>query len=202
MFRLMKPSDVVEPGIHATLACRPLAWWENPWIQQFVGVAVAFLFASLAPALVMAALWLTTEIALTVLMFTFAIALGHAILLGLPLFLIFRSKGWINVMLCVVVGFAVGAAPAGVLTWPMQHALFHAFYGSVAAAGWLSYLKPLICFGSFGALGGFTFWFILRWFGGGAAAQPSMPANARPRVRAAHRCACGQPEAWSISDAA
>src|ERR1700730_2186869 len=44
--------------------------------------------------------------------FTFAIALGHAVLLGWPLFLVFRSKGWINVMSCVVSGFAVGALPS------------------------------------------------------------------------------------------
>ena len=48
-----------------------------------------------------------------------AAALGHAVLLGLPLFLVFRLKWWVNVMSCVALGFAVGAVPAGVLTWPM-----------------------------------------------------------------------------------
>lgn len=158
-------------------ACRPFAWWKKLWIQQLAGAAVAFLFASLAPALVMAALWFTREIALTVLVLTFVIALGHAIVLGLPLFLIFRSKGWVNVMSCVVVGFAVGAAPAGVLTWPIQRPVFHIFYGSGATAGWVSYLKPLICLGSLGALGGFAFWFVSRWFDGGGAAQPLMQAK-------------------------
>ena len=94
--------------------------------------------------------------------FTFAIALGHAVLLGLPLFLVFRSKGWINVMSCVVSGFAVGALPAGVLTWPMQHPELHTsalvdgvqtiINGVIIAAGWVSYVRPLIYFGSFGAL--------------------------------------------------
>ena len=140
-------------------------------IQQIAGAATAFLFAGLAPALVMAALWHTAKIA----PFTFAIALGHAVLLGLPLFLVFRSKGWINVMSCVVLGFAVGAAPAGVLSWPMHHPALHTsasvdgvptiINGVITAAGWVSYVKPLIYFGSFGALGGFAFWVALIWFG-------------------------------------
>ena len=54
-----------------------------------------------------------------------AAALGHAVLLGLPLFLVFRLKGWVNVVSCVALGFAVGAVPAGVLTWPMEHPELH-----------------------------------------------------------------------------
>jgi len=78
-------------------------------MQQIAGATTALLFAALAPALVMAALWHTAEVAPIAFVFTFVIALGHAVLLGLPLFLVFRSKGWINVMTCVVLGFAVGA---------------------------------------------------------------------------------------------
>ena len=54
-----------------------------------------------------------------------AAALGHAVLPGLPLVLVFRLKGWVNVMSCVALGFAVGAVPAGVLTWPMEHPELH-----------------------------------------------------------------------------
>jgi hypothetical protein len=70
-------------------------------------------------------------------------------------------------MTCVAVGFAVGAVPAGVLTWPMQHSELHTsvsvdgvptmINGTITAAGWISYVKPLIYFGSLGALGGFAF---------------------------------------------
>jgi hypothetical protein len=59
-------------------------------IQRVTSAAAAFLFAGLAPALVMAALWHAAKIASTVFAFTFAIALGHAVLLGWPLFLVFR----------------------------------------------------------------------------------------------------------------
>jgi hypothetical protein len=155
------------PTGRSVTAPRPRAGWDELRIQQIAGVATALLFAGLAPALVMAALWHTAEIAPFAFTFTFAIAFGHAVLLGLPLFLVFRSKGWINVMTCVAVGFAVGAVPAGVLTWPMQHPELHTsvsvdgvptmINGTITAAGWISYVKPLIYFGSLGALGGFAF---------------------------------------------
>ena len=113
----------VVPLGYSTLALRSNARRDR--MQQIAGFATAVVFAGLAPALVMAALWHTAKIAPIVFAFTFAIALGHAVLLGLPLFLVFRSKGWINVMSCVVFGFAVGAVPTGVLTWPMQHLELH-----------------------------------------------------------------------------
>jgi hypothetical protein len=105
------------------------------------------MFAGLAPAFVMAALWHTAEVAPCIFIFTFAIAFGHAVLLGLPLFLVFRSTSWINVTACVVLGLAVGAAPVSVLTWP-QHS------EAIRAIGWTGYIKPLIDFGSLRALGG------------------------------------------------
>jgi hypothetical protein len=156
------------PAIGLPAAPRPGAWWEEMRMQQIAGAATAFLFASLAPALVMASFWYTAKIASTAFVLTFAIAMVHAVLVGLPLFLACRSKAWINVMSCVAFGFVVGAAPTGVLTWPMQHPELHAsvavdgvptlISGIITAAGWGSYVKPLIYFGSFGALGGFAFW--------------------------------------------
>jgi hypothetical protein len=140
-------------------------------IQRVASVAAAFLFAALATALVMAALWHAAKIAPLVFAFTFAIALYHGVFFGLPLFLVFRLKGWINVISCVVSGFAVGAVPAGVLTWPIQHPELRMsasvdgvptiINGVITAAGWVNYVKPLIYFGSFGALGGFAFWVAL-----------------------------------------
>jgi hypothetical protein len=74
------------PASTSRTAPRPSAWWDKAWIKQIVDTATALLFAGLAPALVMAALWRTTKIAPTVFAITFAIALGHAVFLGLPLF--------------------------------------------------------------------------------------------------------------------
>jgi hypothetical protein len=142
-------------------------------IEKIGGAATAFLFAGLAPALVVAALWHSAEIASLAFVCTFTIALAHAILFGLPLFLVLRSKGWINIMTCVVFGFALGAVPDGVLTWPIQHAAVDAsrsvdgvatsIDGVITAAGWVSYVKPVIYCGLFGALGGFAFWVALIW---------------------------------------
>jgi hypothetical protein len=178
------------PAGRSAAAPRPSAWWDELRIQQIAGVATALVFAGLAPALVMAALWYTAKIASTAFAFTFVIALAHTVFLGLPLFLVFRLKGWVNVTTCVVFGFAVGAVPDGVLTWPMEHLELHAsasvdgvptiINGVITAAGWVSYVKPLIYFGSFGALGGFVFWVALTWsgsFGKAAAAVDRLRAS-------------------------
>jgi hypothetical protein len=166
-------------------------------MQQIAGTATAFLFAGLAPALVMAAVWHTAEIAPLAFVFTFAIGLAHAVCLGLPLFLVFRSMRWINIMSCVVFGFVVGALPDGILTWPMQHAGIYTsasvdgvptiIEGVITAAGWVSYLKPVIYCGALGALGGLAFWVALRGSGTtgkAAAAEPtSLLSSIHPSPR-------------------
>jgi hypothetical protein len=95
-------------------------------------------------------------------------------------------------MSCIVFGFAVGAMPTSVLTWPVQHPELHtsaAVDGAptiinwgITAAQWISYVKPLIYFGLFGALSGFVFWVALIWsgtFGKAAAAlDRSRPSRA------------------------
>jgi hypothetical protein len=156
-------------------APRPSAWWDESQIQPIARTGTALLFAGLAPALVMAARWHTAEIGPFTFTFTFAIALGHAILLGLPLFLVFRSVSWINVTTCIMLGFVVGAAPVGVLTWPMQYPELHTgasvvgvpmiISNAIRTIGWTDYIKPLIYFGSFGAFSGFAFWAALTWSG-------------------------------------
>jgi len=163
------------PRAGRATAPRPSAWWDELRTQHIAGTGTALLFAGLAPALAMAAFWHTAEIVPFIFTFTFAIALGHAVLLGLPLFLVFRSMSWINLTTCVVFGFAVGAAPVGVLTWPMRHPELHTSASvvgvpmiineAITAIGWIGYIKPVICFGSFGALGGFAFWVALIWCG-------------------------------------
>src|ERR1700737_5523977 len=60
--------------------------------------------------------------------------------------------------------------------------------GTITAAGWVSYVKVPIYFGSFGALGRLAFWVALIWFGTcGKAAAPSIESDlfnpSIPRVR-------------------
>jgi hypothetical protein len=97
---------------------------------------------------------------------TFGVAFGQAVLLGLPLFLIFRSKGWVNVATCIIAGFAAGAAPAAVFSGPADHTRSHAPAATIAEAavlieGWVNDLIPPMYFGIFGALGGAIFWLVL-----------------------------------------
>jgi hypothetical protein len=181
-------------------------------IQQIAGAATAFLFAGLAPTLVMAALWHMAKIAPIIFAFTFAIALGHAVLFGLPLFLVLRSRGWINIMSCVIFGFAIGAVPIGVLTWPTQHPELHTLAsvdgvptiinGVITAAGWVSYVKPLIYFGSYGALGGFAFWVALIWSGTLGKAAAAIDRSRASGVELWHPVRSAvpdRPEVWPLT---
>src|SRR6476469_7412468 len=72
--------------VESAMAPRRGAWWDRLRIQQIAGVATALLSDGLAPALVMAALWHAAKVAPFAFTFTFAIALSHAVFLGLPLF--------------------------------------------------------------------------------------------------------------------
>src|SRR5260370_1004970 len=72
--------------------------WDKWRIEQIAATATAFVLAGLAHALVMAALWHRAEIAAVAFVFTCGIAPAHAVLFGLPLFWVFRAKGWINIL--------------------------------------------------------------------------------------------------------
>jgi hypothetical protein len=161
------PVRATRPRAGRAAVPRRSAWPQAVRTRHIAGTGAALLFAGFAPALVMAALWHTAEIAPFIFTFTFAIALGHAVLFGLPLFLVFRAMSWINFTTCSVFGFVVGAAPLGVLIWPVRYLELHtsASVVGVLTIGLIGYIKPLIYFGSFGALGGFVFWVALIWSG-------------------------------------
>ena len=152
------------------------AAWANEWRPQDVaGIAMALVASGFAPALLMTAIWYDPRIALTVFSCTLAVALGHAVLLGLPIFLIFQSRGWGSAAASVVLGFAIGAVPAGILSFPVSG---FAHFASAWAGGTptltlvpstaalcVDYILPLIYFGLLGALGGIAFWAVLTCFG-------------------------------------
>jgi hypothetical protein len=130
------------------------------------------LAAALAPALVFAAFGGSYRL-LTI---GFLVALAHAVLLGLPSYLLARSKGWVNIASAVIAGFCIGAIPVGVLTFPLDSGKSNVWVGGVqtivdglpTTAGWVEYLKGLLLFGGYGLLGGLAFWATLR-----IARQPS-----------------------------
>ncbi|MGK9171218.1 hypothetical protein KXR53_33315 [Inquilinus limosus] len=134
-----------------------------PWIA-------AVLLGALVPAAVSAGFFQT----IALLPVTFAVTLGHAVLLGLPIALLYRAKRWQRGSLAIATGFLIGAIPAGILTWPIRpssrstmtvNGVVTMVDGVPTLAGWIEYLRFLGVAGSFGALGALAFWLVLRWSG-------------------------------------
>ena len=137
--------------------------------KAYVWWVAAFLFAAIAPAIFVAMLGGSIDLA----PIAFAISLAHAVILGLPLALLFHSKHWINAISSIGAGFFVGILPAGIFTWPMLHGPDQASVsgvptvvdGTPTLAGWISYAEFLALLGACGALAGLTFWLVLRFSG-------------------------------------
>lgn len=139
----------------------PLAW---------IG---AILLGSLVPAaLVSLTLGGPGHLALSLL--AFVVTLGHALILGLPLALLYRAKRWQWPGLAVATGFLIGAIPIGVLIWPLKpspgsstrvNGVLISVDGIPTMAGWLEFIRSLGMFGALGAAGALAFWLTLRWAG-------------------------------------
>lgn len=166
-------------------------------VQRKVGLVAAALIAALLPAAVFA----MVAGSLKILPLAFAVALAHAFVLGLPLFLLLRRAGWANGFSATAAGFGIAALPLGALTWPLNHsgARYSSWIGpervptvvdgSPTLAGWLHYLETLAQFGAFGALGGLAFWVAVSRFGllpaRAGSEEPSLapaPGGSRPSV--------------------
>lgn len=114
----------------------------------------AWIGATLLGALVPAAIFSMTfggPAFLALLLFAFAVALAHALVLGLPIALLYRAKRWQQPGFAVATGFLIGAIPIGVLSWPR--------------IGWEEQLHLLGLYGGLGAVGALAFWLTLRWSG-------------------------------------
>jgi hypothetical protein len=116
---------------------------------------VAVIAAAVAPAIVFGVIALSFDAAALAL----AIAFPHALVLGLPLFLLLRARWRINAATSIVGGFLVGGFPVGAL----------------GAGDWPANLLPAALLGVFGAVGGLAFFLVWRIPGdapGRAAAEP------------------------------
>jgi len=106
---------------------------------------------------------------------TFLVALAHAIVFGLPLFLFLRSKSCVGIIACALGGFIVGAAgPAALgLLSMFGNSSYNAWSGGSATivsgvptlAGWLQYAQTVGFMGLIGLCGGLTFWLTMRLSG-------------------------------------
>jgi hypothetical protein len=139
----------------------PFAWIAATLLGALVPAAIVSMRLA-GPALPM--LWL----------FAFGVALGHAIILGLPAALLYRAKRWHRPDVAVATGFLIGAIPIGILNWPVRNAPNSTMSfgdtllnvdGVPTLAGWLEFLRVLGMFGSLGAVGALVFWLTLRWSG-------------------------------------
>ena len=100
---------------------------------------------------------------------SYTVVLGHALVLGLPIFLILWWKRWVNAISCVCGGFLIAAASGIVPQWPMGPEGNSASVRGVplvvdgvpTVAGWIDFLQILIFLGAFGAIAGIAFWLIL-----------------------------------------
>jgi hypothetical protein len=133
--------------------------------QQVMGCVAAFLFAAIAPAILMGVL-VPPYIPVV-----FLNALQHALVVGLPIFLICWWMRWVNAITCVLVGFLVGAASGVLPYWPsVQPKGGHVSVRGVplvvdgvpTAAAWQDFLQTLGFLGLLGATGGIAFWLVLR----------------------------------------
>ena len=138
--------------------------------RQFLRIAAALVASALVPALAVAILSQSLRGGV----FVFAIALGHALVLGLPLFAIFWARGWVNLASCTMMGFLVGALPwsvvvsvpilRGMTTWTNGMPML--VDGVPTPGGWINILWGLAFFGTFGALAGLAFGLTFRWWPG------------------------------------
>jgi hypothetical protein len=155
--------------------------------HRIAGCFAAFVFAALAAALVGSipyGLFAGSSRFAGFLLLAFAICLGHAFVFGLPLFLLFRRKGWVNVFSCVGGGFVLGSAGVLLLTIAQSGLDYsyiigntpHVVNGVPTAAGLLGVFTMAAFLGLHGAIAGLVFWGIARWTG------VALPAAAASQV--------------------
>jgi hypothetical protein len=156
-----------KPERHQTLS---IARSHARRLQGIPDITTALVSSAIAPAVLMTAIWSDPGIAPLVFALTLVIALGHAVVLGLPIFLMLWFRGSISVTACVMLGFAIGVVPAGLLTFPVSGVVLYAntsgdraivANGIDTAAIWVGSVKPLMYLGLLGAFGALVFWLVL-----------------------------------------
>jgi hypothetical protein len=142
----------------------------------------ALLLGALAPAALFAAISGRAD---AILPLAFAISLGHALFLGIPMAWVHRAKQWDRLWSAIAGAALIGIAPVGFMTWPFRpwtrgmssvDGVVTWVDGFPTWAGWLSYLEILAGASALGAIGGLICWLILRACG-------LVPADARTQFK-------------------
>jgi hypothetical protein len=127
-------------------------------VKQTLAWATAVLLAAVAVGLLHALLGLANPLLGSIwfdqlFIVGFGMALVIAIVVGLPVALLYRWRGWTNLIGVLVGGFLIGMLP---------YCLFFLIVFSPAA---LSDVKVEAMLGGYGAFGTLVFWLTLRMFG-------------------------------------
>lgn len=138
----------------------------NMLLPRLVNCVAALIFSALAPATLYSILVRDFLLAPT----AFLIAAGHALLLGLPVFIKIEGKGKFNVITSLIAGAAIGALPIGLITFPLSpfggssstNGIPMVVDGIPTLAGWIGYFEFLLYPTAFGVAGGFAFWLTIR----------------------------------------
>ncbi|WP_300300411.1 hypothetical protein [Ferrovibrio sp.] len=139
---------------------------QSPTFISCVGALLASTIVPTIAASVFFDLYLVSGIAA----FAFAVAFSHAVLLGIPLFLLVQARGLFNFFSAVAGGFLIGILPLGILIFPINisggsssiDGVLMISDGLPTYAGWMGYFETILISGLFGALGGFAFWLTLK----------------------------------------
>jgi hypothetical protein len=102
---------------------------------------------------------------------TFTVALAHAVVLGLPTYLLLRWRGWTRWWTSLVCGFAIGSLPFAVYFSPFDNAASFSQLGDkvliqngvTTPAGWIDFAESVSGLGLLGMAGGMAAW--LTWYG-------------------------------------
>jgi hypothetical protein len=171
-------------------------------LQRSLALGAAALLAAVAATLVaviptlseMGEAWKITVVVqvLSLAKITLIVALGHAFILGLPLFLVLRLRHRAGIIACAVGGFVVGAVPLGAVALMSLLSLDSASTGGhptvvngvPTLAGLIEFAGTVGWMGLIGLAGGLTFFAAIRVSG-----EPVRPdvSEVQPRNRIGRR---------------
>lgn len=127
-------------------------------INHILAWVIAVLLAAAAVGLLHALLGLANPLLgrayFDVLFFSaFGVSLAIAVIVGVPVALLYRARGWTNLIGVMIGGFLIGVLP------------YWLFFLIVFSAAALSDFRLIAMFGGYGALGALVFWLTLRTCG-------------------------------------
>jgi len=108
--------------------------------------------------------------------FAFMVALLHAILLGLPAFIVLQKFNVTFWWTSLIFGFLIGLIPFAIFSWPMGKAgssyraydgtqiVDYVINGIPTRAGWISYIKNALEVGCIGMVSAFLSWLVWQFY--------------------------------------